>query len=74
MTDVMPTGLTYVGASGTDWTCNTAPAASMTCTYGKDLAVNELAPVITLTTQVAADVAAGTDITNTGRVTGTTPT
>ena len=38
----------------------------MTCTYGKDLAVNELAPVITLTTRLAADVAPGTVITNTG--------
>ena len=56
----MPTGLTYVGASGTDWTCNSAPAATMTCTYSKDLAVNELAPVITLTTELAADVAPAT--------------
>ena len=73
VTDTLPTGLTYVSATGTDWTCNSAPATTVTCTYGKDLAVNELAPVIALTTQLAADVAPGTVIANTGRVTGTTP-
>ena len=74
VTDVMPTGLTYVEATGTDWTCTFAPVTkTMECTYGKDLAVNERAPVITLTTQLAADIAPGTIITNTGTVTGTTP-
>ena len=73
VTDVMPTGLTYVSATGTDWSCNSAPATTMTCAYGKDLAVNELAPVITLTTKLAADVAPGTVVTNTGTVAGTTP-
>ena len=73
VTDVMPTGLTYVSATGTDWSCSSAPATTMTCAYGKDLAVNELAPVITLTTKLAADVAPGTVVTNTGTVAGTTP-
>ncbi len=72
VTDVLPAGLSYVSASGTDWTCSES-SRIVTCTYGKDLAVNEVAPVITLTTRLAADVAPGTVITNTGGVAGTTP-
>jgi uncharacterized repeat protein (TIGR01451 family)/fimbrial isopeptide formation D2 family protein len=72
VTDALPSGMSYVGASGTDWTCSES-SRMVTCTYGKDLDVNEVAPVITLTTRLAADVAPGTVITNTGRVTGTTP-
>ena len=72
VTDVLPAGLSYVSASGTDWTCSES-SRIVTCTYGKDLAVNAVAPVITLTTRLAADVAPGTVITNTGGVAGTTP-
>ena len=54
VTDTLPAGVTYLSATGTDWTCNSAPATIMTCTYGGNLAVNELAPVIALTTQLAA--------------------
>ncbi len=72
VTDTLPAGLAYVSATGTDWTCAEA-AGTVTCTYGEDLAVNELAPAITLTTRLAADVPPGTVITNTGVVTGTTP-
>jgi uncharacterized repeat protein (TIGR01451 family) len=33
VTDMLPTGLTLVSASGAGWICNTPPATTVTCTY-----------------------------------------
>ncbi|MGB7979201.1 MAG: isopeptide-forming domain-containing fimbrial protein [Candidatus Nanopelagicales bacterium] len=38
ITDTLPTGLTYVSATGTDWTCDAAGQV-LTCTRSADLAV-----------------------------------
>lgn len=63
VSDVLPVGLTFVSASGTNWTCN----SSVTCTYSSNLASGASAPAITLTATLASGT---TSITNTATVSG----
>ena len=69
VTDTLPAGLTYVSATGTDWTCD-AVDQLVTCTRTAPLPVGA-APQITLVADVASSVT-GT-IVNTAAVTGPTP-
>ena len=69
VTDDLPAGLTYVSASGTDWTCGAA-GQLVTCTRTAPLPVGP-APQIVLVADVASSVT-GT-IVNTAEVTGPTP-
>ena len=69
VTDTLPAGLTYVSASGTDWSCD-AVDQLVTCTRTAPLPVGA-APQITLVADVASSVT-GT-IVNTAEVTGPTP-
>ncbi len=63
--DTLPAGLTAVGLSGAGWNCT---LASVTCTRGDALAVNNHYPDITLTVNVAADAPAS--LTNQAAVSG----
>ena len=66
VTDTIPTGLTFVSATGTNWTCSAA-GQSLTCTYnGPALAPGEFAPTITLRVNVTSAAAPG--VTNTATV------
>jgi uncharacterized repeat protein (TIGR01451 family) len=69
VTDQIPTGLAYVSAAGTDWTCGTSGSpVTVTCTRTAAVAAGANAPVITLT--VLVNAAAGAEITNTASVSG----
>jgi uncharacterized repeat protein (TIGR01451 family) len=65
VTDTLPTGLTYVSASGTGWTCG-AVGQTVTCTRAGPLTNGATAPAVTLTASVGA--AAYPGITNTATV------
>lgn len=69
VTDTLPTGLTYVSASGTGWACGAAGAV-VTCTNAGPVASGVTMNVITLTVAVAAG--AVPSVTNTASVAGTT--
>ena len=66
VTDTLPSGMTFVSASGVNWTCS-ASGQVVTCTYNKALGPNLSAPPLTI---VASVTQAGT-MTNTAQVTGT---
>jgi uncharacterized repeat protein (TIGR01451 family) len=67
MTDTLPTGLTYVSATGSGWTCGAA-GQTVTCTRpsSNPLASGATAPPITLTTAVG--LAAAPSVTNSASV------
>ncbi len=65
VTDVLPTGLTYVSAAGTTWSCG-AVGQTVTCTRASSLAGASTTPAITLT--VATGAAAAPSVTNTASV------
>jgi uncharacterized repeat protein (TIGR01451 family) len=65
VTDTLPTGLTYVSATGTGWTCG-AVGQVVTCTRPSPLNSGVAAPAITLTVSVA--MAASPSVTNTATV------
>jgi hypothetical protein len=67
--DTLPTGLSYLGASGSGWAC-TANAQVVTCTWTGTLANGASAPDLLLT--VAVDGSLTGAITNTATLTGTT--
>src|SRR5690606_35925471 len=67
VTDTLPTGLDFVSATGTGWTCNEA-AAVVTCTTNAAVAVGANFNPITLT--VGATAAGGTSVVNSGTVSG----
>jgi uncharacterized repeat protein (TIGR01451 family) len=67
VTDTLPTGLSYVSATGTGWTCSAAGQV-VTCTNPTILASGASAPAITLTVSVGA--AAYPSVTNTVTVSG----
>lgn len=48
VTDTLPPGETYVSASGGGWSCNPAPAATVTCTQATGLTTGTSASPITL--------------------------
>jgi len=67
VTDVLPSGLGFVSAAGTDWTCGFA-TGTVTCTRTLSIGAGVSAPAITLTVSVAA--AAVPSVTNTASVSG----
>jgi large repetitive protein len=70
VTDPLPTGLTYVSASGPDWTCSNE-ANDVRCELAGTLAVGATAPPITLTAKVGASAYPST--TNVATVFSTDP-
>ncbi|MGH8371883.1 MAG: beta strand repeat-containing protein [Gammaproteobacteria bacterium] len=52
VTDTLPTGLTYVSASGSGWSCSAAGQV-VTCTTGANLASSADLPTVTLNVNVA---------------------
>jgi large repetitive protein len=70
VTDPLPTGLTFVSATGSDWTCS-ASGADVTCNLAGTLEVGAAAPPITLTARVEA--AAYPSVVNTATVFSTDP-
>jgi uncharacterized repeat protein (TIGR01451 family) len=68
VTDTLPTGLGYVSATGTGWTCGFS-APTITCTRSGTLVDSASTPNITVTVAVAN--AAYPSVTNTATVTGT---
>ncbi len=68
--DVLPTGLTYTSAGGTDWTCSDG-GQTVTCQASGFLATGASAGPITLVASVGA--AAYPSVTNTATVSSTTP-
>lgn len=71
MTDVLPTGMTYVSATGTGVTCGNA-GQTVTCEYGPTISSGQTVP-ITLTVAVDADIAGGTTLDNSASVASATP-
>ena len=67
VTDTLPTGLTYVSATGTGWSCSNA-GQTVTCTRSDSLASGASTPDITLIVSVGA--AAYPSVTNTVTVSG----
>ena len=67
ITDTLPTGLTYVSATGTGWSCN-AVGQNVTCTRAGSLAVGASTSTITLT--VAVTSGALPSVSNTASVKG----
>jgi uncharacterized repeat protein (TIGR01451 family) len=67
VTDVVPTGLTFVSATGTGWLCTTA-LPTVTCVNDSVVAAGGVYPTITLAVTITG--AAGTPITNTAVVAG----
>ena len=68
--DLLPAGLTYVSASGTNWSC-TAAGQTVTCTRASGagtLAANASADAITVVAKVDASVAIGTSLVNHAQV------
>ncbi|WP_299873757.1 hypothetical protein [uncultured Cocleimonas sp.] len=68
VTDTLPTGLSYVSATGSGWNCS-ASGQNVTCTRTGNLAVGSSTSVITLT--VAVGNSASPSISNTASVSGT---
>jgi uncharacterized repeat protein (TIGR01451 family) len=69
VTDTLPTGLAYVSASGTGWTCS-AIGAVITCNRPTTDVVNAGAALPNVTLTVTVSLAAPTSVTNTARVVG----
>jgi uncharacterized repeat protein (TIGR01451 family) len=65
LTDTLPAGLSYVSATGTDWSCSAA-GQTVTCARAAALAAGAAAPAIALT--VAVDRSAASEVTNTATV------
>ncbi len=67
ITDTLPTGLTYVSGTGTNWNC-TAVAQVVTCTTTSDVNAGAFGNPITLTVNVSAN--ATTPLVNVASVSG----
>lgn len=67
VTDTLPSGLTFVSATGTGWSCSAA-GPTVTCSRAGSLAVNHTTANITLT--VAISSPASPSVTNTASVSG----
>lgn len=65
MTDTLPTGVTFISASGGGWACNES-SGTVTCTSNALLSAGESAPPITLDVAISKE-APGDSITNTAR-------
>ena len=68
VTDVLPSGVTFVSAAGSGWTCTHVASTSVTCTLPV-LAANDSAAVITV---VVTSPAAAGSLTNTASVASAT--
>jgi uncharacterized repeat protein (TIGR01451 family) len=69
VTDLMPTGLTLVGATGTGWNCTASTSTQMSCTSSAVIAAGASNPnAITLT--VAVGAGAVPSVSNTATVSG----
>ena len=74
VTDTLPSGVSFVSAAGTGWSC-AASGATVTCTRltpGETLARGASLPVISLRMAIPDDTAPGTTLTNSATVTGRT--
>jgi fimbrial isopeptide formation D2 family protein/uncharacterized repeat protein (TIGR01451 family) len=71
VTDVIPSGESFVSATGTSWTCPFS-AGTVTCTYGSGLASGATASPISLVVSTPANTVNGTVIDNTASVTSPT--
>jgi len=69
VTDTLPTGLTYVSATGTGWACSNS-SGTVTCTRAGPVTSGTTLPAITLT--VAVGAAAAPSVTNTASVSSNT--
>jgi uncharacterized repeat protein (TIGR01451 family) len=69
VTDILPTGLSYVSATGTGWTCSNS-SGTVTCTRAGPVTSGTTLPAITLT--VAVGAAAAPSVTNTASVSSNT--
>lgn len=58
VTDALPAGITYVSATGTDWSCS-AVGQDVTCTRTAGLGSGQTAPTIQLTAAVGSDAGPG---------------
>jgi uncharacterized repeat protein (TIGR01451 family)/LPXTG-motif cell wall-anchored protein len=67
--DTLPTGTTFVSASGTGWTCTPA-VGSVSCERAADLAPGQAAPQITVVVSIPSSQT--TTVVNSATVTGTT--
>jgi uncharacterized repeat protein (TIGR01451 family)/fimbrial isopeptide formation D2 family protein len=67
--DTLPTGLTYVSATGTNWTCSFS-SPNVTCTRTTAIAANDSAPPISLTVTPTAAAASASPVVNTATVSG----
>jgi uncharacterized repeat protein (TIGR01451 family)/fimbrial isopeptide formation D2 family protein len=71
VTDAIPSGESYVSATGTSWTCLFS-SGTVTCTYGSGLASGATANPISLVVSTPANSIDGTVIDNTASVTSPT--
>lgn len=71
MTDVLPTGMTYVNGTGTGVSCANA-GQTVTCSYGPTISAGQTV-TITLTVAVDADIAGNTTLNNSASVSSVTP-
>jgi large repetitive protein len=71
VTDAIPTGESFVSATGTSWTCIFS-AGTVACTYGSGLASGATANPISLVVSTPANTVDGTVIDNTASVTSPT--
>jgi uncharacterized repeat protein (TIGR01451 family)/fimbrial isopeptide formation D2 family protein len=65
VTDTLPAGLTYAGATGTGWSCGAAGQV-VTCTNGAGVPASSSLPAITLTVAVGGSL--GTSVANQAQV------
>ncbi|BDY13504.1 LamG-like jellyroll fold domain-containing protein [Hydrogenimonas cancrithermarum] len=70
VTDILPTGVTFVSASGANWNCNES-GGTVTCAYGGNLPPSNTPSSIDIT--VAAPNDTGITLTNEANVTTSTP-
>jgi uncharacterized repeat protein (TIGR01451 family) len=57
LTDTLPAGLTYAGATGTNWTCPAASSSqTITCTYTAAIAAGGVTSTLTFNVNVLASV------------------
>jgi uncharacterized repeat protein (TIGR01451 family)/fimbrial isopeptide formation D2 family protein len=72
VTDILPVGTTLVSASGTGWTCSSAPVTCSRTVPTDTIASSAAFPVITVLVNVAPGVPAGSTLTNSATVTALT--
>ncbi len=71
LTDTLPSGESYVSATGSGWSCG-ASSGAVTCTHEGSIVAGAGASVVTLTVDLASDVLSQS-ISNTATVSSSTP-